>query len=88
MKFRTLLLLTLLGFLAVEPGFGQRGDMDINQWMSATDTLIKNLEEKVKVVEKCQEDFAALDGRLKATEDTLMRQKAETDKLKEENEGT
>ncbi|XP_028261662.1 complement C1q tumor necrosis factor-related protein 3-like [Parambassis ranga] len=87
MKFRTLLLLTLLGFLAVELGFGQRGDTDINQWMSAKDTLIKSLEEKVNKVEKCQEDLAGLDSRLKATEDKLTRQKAETDKLKEENEG-
>ncbi|XP_040887704.1 cerebellin 11 [Toxotes jaculatrix] len=87
MEFRALLLLSLLGFLFVEPGFGQRGDMDINQWMESKEKLIKNLQDKVKDVERQQDDVEALEARLNATVDELKRQKAEMDTMKKENEG-
>uniref|UniRef100_A0A3B4T7Q2 Complement C1q-like protein 2 n=1 Tax=Seriola dumerili TaxID=41447 RepID=A0A3B4T7Q2_SERDU len=48
MEFRASLLLTLLGFLFVKPGFGQRGDMDIRDTI---EKLIKNLQDKPKDVE-------------------------------------
>lgn len=83
-----MLLLTLLGFLFVEPGFGQRGDMDITEWMRTKEQLIKNLEDKLTDIERQQNDVEALEARLNATVDELTRQKAEMDKLKKENEGT
>ncbi|XP_018543346.1 cerebellin-1 [Lates calcarifer] len=87
MEFRAMLLLTLLGFLFVEPGFGQRGDMDITEWMRTKEQLIKNLEDKLTDIERQQNDVEALEARLNATVDELTRQKAEMDKLKKENEG-
>ncbi|XP_070710946.1 cerebellin 11 [Pempheris klunzingeri] len=87
MEFRTLLLSTLLGLLFVEPGFGQRGDMNTGQWLKDKEELIKNLEDRVKYAEGCQNDVEALEARLNATVDELMRQKAEVDRLSSENEG-
>ncbi|XP_022625648.1 complement C1q-like protein 2 [Seriola dumerili] len=84
MEFRASLLLTLLGFLFVKPGFGQRGDMDIRDTI---EKLIKNLQDKPKDVETQQNDFEALEARLNATVDELTRQKAEMESLKKENEG-
>uniref|UniRef100_A0A3P8RRJ1 C1q domain-containing protein n=1 Tax=Amphiprion percula TaxID=161767 RepID=A0A3P8RRJ1_AMPPE len=86
MEFRALLLLTLLGFMLVEPGFGQRAEMDFNEWMTANQEFIKNLEVNLKNVEQCKTDVEALDARLNATVDELERQKAEMDKMKMENE--
>ncbi|XP_068581681.1 cerebellin-1-like [Cebidichthys violaceus] len=87
MEFRALLLLTLLGLLFVEPAFGQRGDMDIGEWLRDKVELIKNLEDKLKHVESLQNDVGALEAGLNATVDELMGQKAEVDRLKKENEG-
>uniref|UniRef100_A0A3P8RNU7 C1q domain-containing protein n=1 Tax=Amphiprion percula TaxID=161767 RepID=A0A3P8RNU7_AMPPE len=75
MEFRALLLLTLLGFMLVEPGFGQRAEMDFNEWMTANQEFIKNLEVNLKNVEQCKTDVEALDARLNATVDELERQK-------------
>uniref|UniRef100_A0A3B4X9L4 Complement C1q-like protein 2 n=1 Tax=Seriola lalandi dorsalis TaxID=1841481 RepID=A0A3B4X9L4_SERLL len=74
MEFRASLLLTLLGFLFVKPGFGQSSDMDIRDTI---EKLIKNLQDKLKDVETRQNDFEALEARLNATVDELTRQKAE-----------
>ncbi|XP_023271148.1 complement C1q-like protein 2 [Seriola lalandi dorsalis] len=84
MEFRASLLLTLLGFLFVKPGFGQSSDMDIRDTI---EKLIKNLQDKLKDVETRQNDFEALEARLNATVDELTRQKAEMESLKKENEG-
>lgn len=81
-------LLTLLGVLFVEPGFGQRGDIEINEWLKDKVEFIKTLEEKLKEVEGRQNGFDALEIKLNATVDEVTRQKAEMDKLKKENEGT
>ncbi|XP_069015015.1 complement C1q tumor necrosis factor-related protein 3-like [Embiotoca jacksoni] len=86
MEFRGLILPTLLGLVLVGPGFGQRGDADISEWMNAKEKVIKNLEDKLGNVEQCKNDVEALDSRLNATVDELTRQRAETDKLKTENE--
>ncbi|KAF3837267.1 hypothetical protein F7725_004731 [Dissostichus mawsoni] len=87
MELRVVCLLTLLGVLFVEPGFGQRGDIDINEWLKDKVEFIKKLEEKLKEVEGRQNDFDALETKLNATVDEVTRQKAEMDKLKKENEG-
>ncbi|XP_070785908.1 cerebellin-1-like [Enoplosus armatus] len=87
MEFRALLLLTLLGLLLVEPGFGQRGDMDISEWLKEKVELMKNLEDKLKHAERWQNDVEALEARLNATVDELTRQKAEVDRLSKDNEG-
>ncbi|XP_069374342.1 cerebellin 11 [Paralichthys olivaceus] len=81
-----LLVLTLLGFLCVEPAFGQRGDMDVGEWMRAQEKLIKNFLENQRNAETQQKDLEALEDRLNATVDELTRQKADMDKLKKENE--
>lgn len=83
-----MLLLTLLGLLFVQPGSGERGDMDISEWLKAKEELIKSLEDKLKHVERWQKDVEALEARLNATVDALARQKAEVDRLNEENEVT
>ena len=83
-----LLVWSLLGFLCVEPGFGQRGDMDVGEWMRAQETLTKDLQENQRHVETQQKDLEALEARLNATVDELTGQKADMDKLKEENKGT
>lgn len=83
-----MLLLTLLGLLSVEPGFGQRDDMDISEWLKAKMELMTNLEEKLKYAERRQNDVEALEARLNATVDELTKQKAEVDRLNKENEGT
>ncbi|XP_071315258.1 complement C1q tumor necrosis factor-related protein 3-like [Trachinotus anak] len=83
MEFRALLLLILPGFLFVEPGFGQRGDMDISE---ANNKLIKNLQDKLKDIERQQNDVDALEARLNETVDELTRQKDELKTLKKENE--
>lgn len=88
MEFRASLLLTFLGLSFVELGFGQRGDMDINEWFRDKVELIKNLEDKLKQVEKRQNDVEAFEAKLNATVDEVARQKAEVDRLKKENEGT
>ncbi|XP_029311247.1 cerebellin 11 [Cottoperca gobio] len=87
MELRALLLLTLLGLLFVEPGFGQRVDMDISEWLSDKIELIKNLEDKLKQLETRQNDSEALEAKLNATVDEVTRQKAEVDGLRKENEG-
>ncbi|XP_047194913.1 complement C1q-like protein 4 isoform X1 [Hippoglossus stenolepis] len=80
-----LLVLSLLGFLCVEPGFGQRGDVDVGEWMRAQEKLTKDLQENQRHVETQQKDLEALEARLNATVDELTGQKADMDKLKEEN---
>ncbi|XP_068444402.1 cerebellin 11 [Clinocottus analis] len=80
MELRALLLLTLLGLLFGEPGFGQRGDMNIDEWLSDKGELLNKFGHKLK-------DIEALEARVNATVDELKGQKAEADKLKEENEG-
>ncbi|KAI4808132.1 hypothetical protein KUCAC02_000200 [Chaenocephalus aceratus] len=87
MELKVVCLLTLLGVLFVEPGFGQRGDIDINEWLKDKVEFIKTLEEKLKEVEGRQNGFDALEIKLNATVDEVTRQKAEMDKLKKENEG-
>ncbi|KAM4536938.1 complement C1q tumor necrosis factor-related protein 3-like isoform 2-T2 [Odontesthes bonariensis] len=64
----------------------QRGDEDLNEWMKEKEKLMKNLEDKLKIVE-CQSKTEALGTRLNTTVDELTRQKAEMEKLKKENEG-
>ncbi|XP_041635883.1 cerebellin 11 [Cheilinus undulatus] len=86
MEFRTLLLLTLLGFSLVESGLGQRGDEDIYEWLTAKTELIKKLEDKVKNVERWQSEVEALEARLNKTVDELTRQEAEVEKLNKDNE--
>lgn len=88
MDFWALLALTILGLSIVEPGYGHRGDMDIGEWLNAKEALIKNLEDKVKYLERCQDDVDALEARLNTTVVELARQKAEVDRLNKENEGT
>ncbi len=83
-----MLLLTFLGLLSVEPGFGQRGDMNVSEWLKDKVELIKNLEDKLKYAERWQNNVEALEARLNATVDKLARQKAEVDRLNKENEGT
>jgi len=83
----TLLLLTLLGLSLVGPGFGQRGDGDTSEWLTAKEELIKKLEDKLKYVESWQSDVEALEARLNATVDELRGQKAEVEKLNKENDG-
>ncbi|XP_041821662.1 complement C1q tumor necrosis factor-related protein 3-like [Chelmon rostratus] len=85
MAIWALRLLTLLGLLFVEPGFGQRGDTEGSERLKAE--LIKNLEDKLRYVEKRQSDADALEARLNATVDELTRQKAEVDRLSKENQG-
>ncbi|XP_076580627.1 cerebellin 11 [Chaetodon auriga] len=85
MEVGAVLLLTLLGLLFVEPGFGQRGDMESSERLKVE--LIKNLQDKPTYVEKQQRDVDALEARLNATVDELTRQRAEVDRLNEENEG-
>lgn len=80
-----MILLTLLSSLFVEPGFGQRGDLDNRD---TTEKLIKNLQDKLKEVESRQDDVEALEAKLNATVDELTRQKTEMDRLKKEIEGT
>ncbi|XP_034412830.1 cerebellin 11 [Cyclopterus lumpus] len=80
MEFRALRLLTLLGLLFVEPGFGQRGDMDVGEWLREKAELLNAFGDKLK-------DVRALEARLNATVDQLTGQKAEVDRLREENEG-
>nr|XP_020510204.1 cerebellin-2-like [Labrus bergylta] len=87
MEFMTSLLLTLLGLSLIEPGFGQRGDGDTSEWLTAKEELIKKLEDKLKYVERWQSDVEALEARLNATVDELRGQKAEVEKLNKENEG-
>ncbi|KAK5848278.1 hypothetical protein PBY51_005906 [Eleginops maclovinus] len=87
MELKVMCLLTLLELLFVEPGFGQRGDIDIIELMKDKLELIKKLDEKLKGVEGRQNDFEALEAKLNATVDEVTRQKAEVDKLKKENEG-
>uniref|UniRef100_A0A3B5BIB9 Complement C1q tumor necrosis factor-related protein 3-like n=1 Tax=Stegastes partitus TaxID=144197 RepID=A0A3B5BIB9_9TELE len=87
MDFTALRLLILLGFMHVEPGFGQRDDMDFSEWMTANQKYIKNLVLNLTNAEQCRSDVEALDARLNATVDELTRQKAEIDNLKTENEG-
>lgn len=67
MAFRTAFLLTLLGFLSVEPGFGQRGDVDISEWMRNKELTIKLLEDKLQNVEQCKSNIEALDTKLYET---------------------
>ncbi|XP_008298462.1 complement C1q tumor necrosis factor-related protein 3-like isoform X2 [Stegastes partitus] len=86
MDFTALRLLILLGFMHVEPGFGQRDDMDFSEWMTANQKYIKNLVLNLTNAEQCRSDVEALDARLNATVDELTRQKAEIDNLKTENE--
>ncbi|KAM9718156.1 complement C1q-like protein 4 isoform 2-T2 [Menidia menidia] len=86
MECSTLLLLTLLGSLFVEPGLGQRGDVDINQWMQDKEKLIKNLEDQLKNLQQCKDEVKDLGTRLSTAVDELERQKAETEKLKQQNE--
>uniref|UniRef100_A0A8C2XD96 C1q domain-containing protein n=1 Tax=Cyclopterus lumpus TaxID=8103 RepID=A0A8C2XD96_CYCLU len=81
MEFRALRLLTLLGLLFVEPGFGQRGDMDVGEWLREKAELLNAFGDKLK-------DVRALEARLNATVDQLTGQKAEVDRLREENEGS
>ncbi|CAJ1085945.1 cerebellin 11 [Xyrichtys novacula] len=87
MEFRTLLLLTLLGLSLVEQGFGQRGDVDVREWLSAKEELIKKLEDKLKDVERWRSEVKALEVRLNETVDELTRQKSEVERLNKENEG-
>ncbi|XP_037614187.1 complement C1q-like protein 4 [Sebastes umbrosus] len=61
--------------------------MDINEWFRDKVELIKNLEDKLKQVEKRQNDVEAFEAKLNATVDEVARQKAEVDRLKKENEG-
>ncbi|XP_058481458.1 complement C1q-like protein 2 [Solea solea] len=86
MDSKALVLFTLLGFLFVEPGFGQRGDTDLSEWMKAQEKLINTLQGNQKDVERQQSDLLALEARLNATVDELERQKDEMDKLKKENQ--
>lgn len=83
-----MLLLTLLGLLFVAPGFGERGDIDISEWLRDKVELIKNLEDKLKNAERWQKDVEALEARLNATVDELTGQKAEVERLNKKNEGT
>ncbi|XP_060887570.1 cerebellin-1-like [Labrus mixtus] len=87
MEFMTLLVLTLLGLSLVEPGFGQGGDGDRSEWLTAKEELLKKLEDKLKHVERWQSDVEALEARLNATVDELRGQKAEVGKLNKGNEG-
>ncbi|XP_047431776.1 complement C1q tumor necrosis factor-related protein 3-like [Mugil cephalus] len=88
MESRAWLLLALLGFfLFAEPGFGQKGNVDISEWMRVKDEVIKSLQDRLTNVEKCKIDGDTLEARLNATKDELTREKAETDKLKEEIKG-
>ncbi|KAM7366440.1 hypothetical protein PAMP_015878 [Pampus punctatissimus] len=61
--------------------------MDMSEWMRTQVDSIKNIEDKLKDVEKCQNDVEALEARLNLTVEDLARQKAEVDKLKKANEG-
>ncbi|XP_075948644.1 complement C1q-like protein 4 [Anarhichas minor] len=61
--------------------------MDIDEWLKDKVELIKNLEDKLKCVERLQNDVGALEAGLNATVDELTAQKAEVDRLKKENEG-
>ncbi|XP_070849357.1 cerebellin-4-like [Chaetodon trifascialis] len=85
MEVRAVLLLTLLGLLFVEPGFGQRGDMESSEWLKVE--LIKNFQDKLEYVDKLQHDVDALEARLNMTVDELTRQRGEVDRLNKENEG-
>lgn len=87
MEFWALSVLTM-GLVIMEPGFGQRGDIDFGEWLKAEEALIKKLEDKVKYVERCQGDVEALEARLNTTVGDLERQRAEVDGLNKENEGT
>ncbi|XP_062420270.1 cerebellin 11 [Pungitius pungitius] len=74
MEFRALLPLTLLLF--VEPGFGQRGDADIDGV-----ELIKFLNEKLKLVERLQNAVDALE--VTGLKSRLISTEEEIDKLKQ-----
>uniref|UniRef100_UPI0037E80E5D cerebellin 11 n=1 Tax=Semicossyphus pulcher TaxID=241346 RepID=UPI0037E80E5D len=87
MAIRALFLLTLVGLFLVEPAFGQRGDMDIKEWLTGKVEFINKLEDKLKEAERWRNDAEALEARLNATVDELARQKAEVEKLNKENEG-
>ncbi|XP_059211575.1 complement C1q-like protein 4 [Centropristis striata] len=85
MEFRALILSTLLGLFFVGSGFGQRGDMDIGEWLKDKVKLIKDLEDKLTHVEKQLDDVEDMEAKLNATVDELKRQKAEVDGLQKEN---
>lgn len=75
MELRALHFFTLLGFLFLEPGFG-----NIHELLKAQETSIKSLEDKVGHIGACQKDVEALKERLNVTVD-------EVDRLKKDNKG-
>lgn len=70
-----MLFFTLLGFLFLEPGFG-----NIHELLKAQERSIKSLEDKVDRIGACQKDVKALKERLNVTVD-------EVDRLKKDNKG-
>ncbi|CAN9509742.1 unnamed protein product [Ophioblennius macclurei] len=86
MEFWTLLSLTLLGFLRVEPGFAQKGDTEMSEWMKANEKFMNTLQESLKNADQCSKAVDALETRLNETMDELSRQKLQTEELKKENE--
>ncbi|XP_053199103.1 complement C1q tumor necrosis factor-related protein 3-like [Scomber japonicus] len=75
-----------MGFLIVEPGFGEIADLAMNDWLKTQMETIMNIGDKLKYVEKYQDDIEALEARLNGTVEELKEQKAEVDRLKKENE--
>lgn len=75
MQLRALLFFTLLGFLFLEPGFG-----NIQELLKAQERSIKILEDKVDNIGACQKDVESLKERLNVTVD-------EVDRLKKDNKG-
>lgn len=75
MELRALLFFTLLGFLFLEPGFG-----NIHELLKAQERSIRRLEDKVDNLGVCQKDVDVLKERLNATVD-------EVDRLNKDNEG-
>ncbi|KAM3590109.1 uncharacterized protein V6R79_003983 [Siganus canaliculatus] len=90
MKSRSLLMSTVLGLLLVTLTRGETGDWTldtgVSEWLKNKVDLIRNMEEKLKSVEKWEADVEALEARLNATVDELTRQKAEVDRLSKESE--
>lgn len=87
MECRSLLLLTLMGFLIVEPSYGEVADLGMPDWLKTQMETIMNIGDKLKYVEEHQDDIKALEAKLNETVEELTEQKAEITRLRKENEG-